>query len=175
MSATSPVRAAASLELSITIAARRMGLLLERSGVVAAHRGCEANQILHVADQPVPRHLVARAGQRPILGPGVPPRGGESTDPDRACRAGPTSSPAGAKPPIAPPPEPPRSWLGEKGNRQTPRRIYLTGENGSGRRMMLLMLETISASASPGCARSFCHSGSAPNAFHALSRPARSS
>lgn len=48
-------------------------------------------------------------------------------------------------------------------------------ENASGRKMRLLMFETISASLSPGCARSFCHSASAPNAFHRRSRAARSS
>src|SRR5205085_7227773 len=49
------------------------------------------------------------------------------------------------------------------------------GENGNGRRIELLMLETISASLKPGCARNFCHSGSEPKLRHSFSRAARSS
>src|SRR6478752_7279596 len=49
------------------------------------------------------------------------------------------------------------------------------GEKGSGRRMVLLMLDTISASLNPGCTRNFCHSGSAPKLRHRRSRAAKSS
>jgi hypothetical protein len=49
------------------------------------------------------------------------------------------------------------------------------GENGRGRRIALVMLLTISASLSPGWARSFCHSGSAPKLRHRRSRDVRSS
>ena len=45
---------------------------------------------------------------------------------------------------------------------------YFIGENGSGRRMMLLMLATICASLSSGGALSFFHSGSALKACQQL-------
>ena len=49
------------------------------------------------------------------------------------------------------------------------------GENARGRRIELLMFDTISASLKPGWARSLCHSGSAPKSRQSLSREARSS
>src|SRR6476646_4438935 len=47
------------------------------------------------------------------------------------------------------------------------------GENGKGRRMELLIFDTIRASARSGCERSFCHSGSRPKSPQSFSRAAR--
>ena len=58
---------------------------------------------------------------------------------------------------------------------ERPPHPYLIGEKGSGRRIALLMLFTISASDSPGVTRSFCQSGSAEKARQVLSLAARSS
>jgi hypothetical protein len=53
--------------------------------------------------------------------------------------------------------------------------LYRIAENANGRRITLLMFATISGSVSPGCTRSFAHSGSLPKARHNVSRAAKSS
>jgi hypothetical protein len=52
---------------------------------------------------------------------------------------------------------------------------YRMAENGSGCKITLLMLATISGSVRPCVVRSFFHSGSAPKSCHKRSRAARSS